>query len=141
MRNCVLLVLISFSSLAMGAELSLTLGGKTFTVELAETPEEHATGLMYRTQLAPDHGMLFIYSEPHLVTFWMKNTLLPLDILFFDGEARLIGTYPNVKPCRYDPCRRYPSQAPIQYALELPSGTLSNLGLHKGDQFKIGVQR
>lgn len=137
MRIFALIAILIYCNLSYGAEMMLTLSGKTFVIELAETPDEHATGLMNRTHLAPNHGMLFVYSSPHQVSFWMKNTLLALDILFFDAEGRLLETHLNVPPCRQTSCPRYQSHSPIQYALELPAGSVSNFGIRKGDQFKI----
>ncbi|MBI3772824.1 MAG: DUF192 domain-containing protein [Gammaproteobacteria bacterium] len=137
MRIFTLLAILSYCNLSHGAEMILTLSGKTFIVELAETPDEHATGLMNRTQLAPNHGMLFVYAGPYQVSFWMKNTLLALDILFFDADGRLLETYLDIQPCRQTSCPRYQSHFPIQYALELPAGSVGNFGIHKGDQFKI----
>lgn len=137
MRIFALVAILIYCNLSYGAGMILTLSGKTFIVELADTPEEQATGLMNRTQLAPNHGMLFVYSSPHQVSFWMKDTLLALDLLFFDAEGRLLESYPNIQPCRQTHCPRYQSHSPIQYALELPAGSVSNFGIRKGDQFKI----
>jgi hypothetical protein len=137
MRIFTLIAIFIYCNFSHGAEITVTLSGKTFTVELAETPDEHATGLMYRSQLAPDHGMLFVYPSPHQVSFWMKNTLLALDILFFGADHQLMETYPNVQPCQQKTCPRYQSHFPIQYALELPAGSVGNYDIRKGDQFKI----
>lgn len=137
MRILLVAALLIYGNLSYGAEASLTLSGKTFIVELAASPDEHATGLMNRTQLAADHGMLFIYTRPHQVSFWMKNTLLALDILFFDADSRMLEAYQNVQPCQQKNCPRYQSHSPIQFALELPAGTVSNFNIRKGDRFRI----
>lgn len=116
----------------------LTLADHSFTVELATTPTERAVGLMHRTTLAADHGMLFIFETPQPVTFWMKDTLLPLDILYFDEQQALTQTYTDTPPCKRDPCATYPSDAAdVTYALELPAGTTRMIGAKLGDVFSL----
>ncbi|HEX5354128.1 MAG TPA: DUF192 domain-containing protein [Rhodanobacteraceae bacterium] len=112
---------------------SITLRGHTFSVEVAATPAEQEQGLMNRPSMPADHGMLFVFSEAQPVTFWMKNTLIPLDMLFFDTSHQLVAVKANVPPCKADPCKEYPSGVPIRYVLELNAGTAAKLGLRKGD--------
>jgi uncharacterized protein len=111
----------------------VVLKGKTFYVELAENDEQHARGLMFREQMAPDRGMFFIFRSEYMQAFWMKNTLLPLDILYFDKKSRLVSMQTNVPPCKADPCPSYPSSGPAQYVLELNAGTADKLGVKPGD--------
>jgi uncharacterized membrane protein (UPF0127 family) len=92
---------------------------------------------MMRTTLAPDHSMLFVFSYQAPQAFWMKNTLIPLDILYFDTERRLVSMQLNVPPCKADPCPIYPSQAPARYVLELSAGTAHRIGAQAGDELKI----
>lgn len=92
---------------------------------------------MMRTTLAPDHSMLFAFPYSAPQAFWMKNTLIPLDILFFDAERKLVSVQPNVPPCKADPCPSYPSDAPARYVLELSAGTAKRIGAKVGDELTI----
>ena len=111
----------------------VTLGGHHFSVEIAATPAEQAHGLMDRTSMPADHGMLFVFPQAQPLTFWMKDTLIPLDMLFFDEAHRLVTVRADVPPCQSDPCPTYASTAPARYVLELNAGTAAKLDLHKGD--------
>lgn len=90
-------------------------------IELADDPEERAAGLMNRESLPEDHGMLFLFEEPQILNFWMKDTLMPLDIFFFDAAGRVIG-HDTMVPCEEDPCLRYTSSGPASIALEVNAG-------------------
>lgn len=111
----------------------VTLRGHSFSVEIAATPAEQEHGLMDRTSMPADHGMLFVFADVQPRTFWMKDTLIPLDILFFDDAHRLVTIRADVPPCKADPCPTYPSTAPARYVLELNAGTAAKLGLREGD--------
>ncbi|HJR09846.1 MAG TPA: DUF192 domain-containing protein [Rhodanobacteraceae bacterium] len=115
------------------AHPAVTLDGHRFTVEIAATPAEQEHGLMDRTSMAADHGMLFVFQDDEPRTFWMKNTLIPLDMLFFDAHRRLVAVQANAQPCKADPCQLYPSNAPARYVLELNAGTAAKLEARKGD--------
>ena len=115
----------------------VVLKGKTFYVELAENDEQHMRGLMFREQMAPDRGMFFIFNAEFMQAFWMKNTLIPLDILYFDKKLRLVSTQSSVPPCKADPCPSYPSSGPAQYVLELNAGTADKLGVKPGDALEF----
>lgn len=114
----------------------VSLGGERFAVEIAATPQEQARGLMFRDEMPDDHGMLFVYDREGPRSFWMKNTLIPLDILFFDGERRLINWH-TAEPCRSDPCRGYSGDAPARYVLELNAGTAARLDLQPGTRLEL----
>ena len=111
---------------------SVTLNGHSFTVEIAATPAEQEHGLMDRTSMPAGHGMLFVFPDSQPRTFWMKNTLIPLDMLFFDANRHLVAIQANAQPCKADPCQLYPSDAPARYVLELNAGTAAKFGLRKG---------
>jgi uncharacterized membrane protein (UPF0127 family) len=102
-------------------------------VELANSPAEQAHGLMGRDHMAAGHGMLFVFRDSAPRTFWMKDTLIPLDMLFFDAGGRLVAIQADAKPCQADPCKLYPSGVPARYVLELNAGTAARLGVRKGD--------
>jgi len=126
---------------AMGQVLPLTasfkVGDQLIKLEVARTPAEQATGLMYRTSLADDRGMLFPFNPPRPTQFWMKNTLIPLDMLFLrQGEIRVIEA--NVPPCKADPCPTYGSSTEdIDQVIELRAGRAAELGLKVGDRITI----
>lgn len=92
-------------------------------VEVADSSEERYVGLMYREELAEGKGMLFVYDEPVLPSFWMKNTLIPLDMIFIDSKKRIKYIEHSVPPC--PPKTACPTYAPpkkVQYVLEVPGG-------------------
>jgi uncharacterized membrane protein (UPF0127 family) len=111
----------------------VVLHGHRFSVELANSPAEQAHGLMGRDHMAAGHGMLFVFRDSAPRTFWMKDTLIPLDMLFFDAGGRLVAIQADAKPCQADPCKLYPSGVPARYVLELNAGTAARLGVRKGD--------
>ena len=113
------------------------LSGHRFQVEIADTDAAREHGLMDRTHLAADHGMLFVYSEPRIRLFWMKDTLIPLDILFFDAHKRLINASADTPPCKTRTCPTYASRAPAQYVLELNAGIAEQLRLTPGALLQI----
>jgi len=115
----------------------VSLAGQTFTVELATTQAQRARGLMFRASMPTNHGMLFLFPKPRPMAFWMKNTAMPLDILFFDRQSRLIAAHYNVPPCRSTPCPHYSSGQPAAMVLELNGGRSNSLSLNKDDQLVI----
>lgn len=116
---------------------SVEIKGKTYSIELAEDDASRAHGLMDRTHMDADHGMLFVFQDDTPRAFWMKNTKIPLDMLFFDAERKLVSVQHNVPPCTADPCPAYSSGAPARYVLELNGGQARELGLTAGDELKI----
>jgi hypothetical protein len=107
--------------------------GKThrFTVEMARTPEEQAHGLMFRQSLGDDQGMLFPYDPPQQASFWMKNTLIPLDMVFIRADGTIGRIAENTVPMSLDPV---PSIDPVAAVLELRGGRAAELGLKEGDK-------
>lgn len=115
------------------------LAGERYAVEVAETDEARARGLMFRDSLAEDHGMLFIHEREERQAYWMKNTRIPLDILYFDSDLRLVSQQRNVPPCSAgDRCPPYPSSGPARYVLELNAGEARRLGLEEGAVLALG---
>ena len=120
------------------AATAVTLHGHRFSTELATDDASRAQGLMMRKELAADHGMLFVFPDTQPRWFWMKNTLVPLDILYFDADRKLVSMQLDVPPCKADPCSSYPSDVPARYVLELSAGTAQRIGARVGDE--LGVE-
>jgi YVTN family beta-propeller protein len=103
-------------------------------VEVPDDREEFARGLMFRKHLPWNAGMLFAYSDEETRSFWMKNTLIPLDMMFVDSSSRIVDIKENVPPCEQDECPSYPSKEPAQYVLEVNAGFVQDKGVKIGDQ-------
>jgi uncharacterized membrane protein (UPF0127 family) len=117
--------------------VTVVLHGQRFSVELATDDAQRQRGLMMRRSLPANHGMLFVFPRTDPQAFWMKNTLIPLDMLYFDAARRLVSMQLNVPPCQADPCPVYPSEGPARYVLELSGGTARRIGVQPGDELKI----
>ena len=126
-----------WSQAAALAAKKIELGQHRFTVEIADSDATRERGLMFRTHMANDHGMLFVFPDAQTRYFWMKNTLIPLDILFFDSHKRLINVSADTPPCKTTSCPTYGSAAPAQYVLELNAGMAAKLGLKAGEHFTV----
>ena len=96
--------------------------GEVYAVEVVRTPEAQAQGLMFRESLLPRTGMIFLFSDAAPHQFWMKNTMIPLDIIWLDGEGRVIFVSANTPPCRADPCPNYGPLVPAPTVLEIAGG-------------------
>ncbi|MGH2663243.1 MAG: DUF192 domain-containing protein [Actinomycetota bacterium] len=105
-------------------------------VEIAETPEEQGRGLMGRTELDADAGMVFLVEQPVATSFWMKDTLIPLSIAFWDERGR-IHTILDMEPCRSDPCTSYFPSQPWSGALEVNRGFFADNGVKVGDRARV----
>ena len=111
--------------------LTITSLGKThaFQVEVARSPQEQARGLMFRTEMGPDEGMLFPYAQPQILSFWMKNTVLSLDLVFIGPDRRVVNVAANAVPYSEAPIL---SDAPAIATLELNAGRARELGIVAG---------
>jgi uncharacterized membrane protein (UPF0127 family) len=105
-----------------------------FHVELAVTPQEQERGLMFRDRLATDAGMLFVSERPRMQTFWMKNTLIPLDMIFIGADRRIVGIVENAEPQTLSERR---VDGPSQYVLEIGGGLSARLGIRGGQQVEL----
>ncbi|MCC6920911.1 MAG: DUF192 domain-containing protein [Alphaproteobacteria bacterium] len=105
-------------------------GVYAFDIEIADDEAERSRGLMYRTAMAPDAGMIFEYDAPQQINIWMKNTVLPLDIVYVGANGRVINVAPNAKPYSLD---LIPSDGPALAAIEFNAGTAARIGLAPGD--------
>lgn len=113
--------------------LTITSGQRVhrFTVEIARTQEEQATGLMNRSELAPDRGMIFPFDPPRDASFWMKNTLIPLDMIFVRTDGSIANIAANTVPLSLEPV---PSEGSVGAVLELAGGRAAELGIKPGDK-------
>lgn len=111
-------------------------GARSFTVELAQSPEQMEQGLMFRRQLAPDAGMLFDYKVPTVATMWMKNTLIPLDMLFVDEHGRIVNIHERAVP---ESTAIIAAGAPVRAVIELNGGTAARLGIKPGDRVEFPI--
>ena len=124
---------------ASGNGLWVELGEQRYAVEVADDDAERARGLMFRDALEPDRGMLFVHEREGPQAYWMKNTRIPLDILYFDADRRLVSQQRDVPPCSLgDRCPPYPSAAPARFVLELNAGEAARLGLEDGTELTFG---
>lgn len=115
------------------------LAGSRYQVELAQDDATRARGLMFRDQMAENHGMLFIHERQEPQAYWMKNTKIALDILYFDEQRRLVAQQRDVPPCSAgNACPPYPSFKPARYVLELNAGQAARLKLEDGAELRFG---
>jgi uncharacterized membrane protein (UPF0127 family) len=122
------------AELASFAKSSLTIdtvaGPQHFTVELARSPEQQQQGLMFRRSLAADAGMLFDFGDTRPATFWMKNTLIPLDMLFIAADGHVADIHERAVPLSE---ATIVSKVPVRAVLELNGGSVARFGIHRGD--------
>ncbi len=111
------------------------MGDHLFTVELARTPEEREQGLMFRQSLGADAGMLFVFDESAIRSFWMKNTTIPLSIAYIDATGRILEIH-DMEPLSLEPVR---SRYPARYALEVNRGRFVEVGIAPGSVVDLTV--
>jgi uncharacterized membrane protein (UPF0127 family) len=138
-RSLFVLVLLSLSGCASAGSDWVELAGHRYQVELAQDDATRARGLMFRDQMESDHGMLFIHDREEPQAYWMKNTKIPLDILYFDSKRKLVAQQRDVPPCSAgNACPPYPINAPARYVLELNAGQAAQLKLQDGAELSFG---
>ncbi len=140
------LVVLTLAACANGAEpvhgaaanpilVRVRTAGGTIELEdlqVARTSQARARGLMGRASLPEDGGMVFLFDDETRAAFWMKDTLIPLSILFWQGDGRIIDIL-DMSPCRADPCPVYRASAPYVGAIEMNRGAFERLGVEVGD--------
>ena len=124
-------------SLPVGADVRM--GSRTIELEVATTPLERETGLMFRTELPRDRGMLFALDSAQPVTMTMRNTLIPLDIIFIN-DGKVVGIDASVPVCEEDPCPSYPSPSAVDSIIELGAGQAGELGILVGSNVTINYR-
>jgi uncharacterized protein len=116
-----------------GDVVRMPIGGKTFTLEIADDGNEQQWGLMARASMPADRGMIFVFDDEEPRAFWMKDTLIPLDILYLDASGRVVSVK-QMKPKDLTPV---PSDGPAMYAIELNQGAADRAGVKAGDVLAI----
>lgn len=141
-RRCLAVLAVALASASTpacaapgGPRVVLESGGKSrvVQVELADTPAKRERGLMFRKELADGHGMLFLFDEEGEHSFWMKDTLIPLDLIFVDGAGRVTGIVARARPLTLEPR----SGGPSRTVLEVPGGWAAANGVRVGDRMRI----
>ncbi len=136
-----ILLLLSACSMAQpqagSAANQICFQGQCVTVELAGTDEERMNGLQFRNELDRQSGMLFIFSRPGPYSFWMKDTFIPLDMIWIDEERRIVDIKAEVPPCSSDPCPTYTPEGNALYVLELAAGKSKEWGLALGNELEF----
>lgn len=112
-------------------------GRVAFKVQVANNDNTRATGLMFRKEMAGDEGMVFLFEKEQPLTFWMKNTLIPLDMVYLDKDWKVISIQKEAQPCKADPCVLYPSRGNAQYVLEINGGLSDKLGIQEGVKVQL----
>ena len=130
---------VSAPSVKQSTISSVCMEGSCFQVELAETEAQRDQGLMNRKELAEDRGMLFIFDNNGLYPFWMKDTLIPLDMIWIDGNNKVVFITQNVQPCKSLICPSVFPTALARYVLEVNAGISKKIGLKIGDEVKISL--
>jgi len=138
MKNIILLVIlfviISVNLLSGAGFITILIADEEFVVEIAETDQEKALGLMHRKEIPDNFGMLFIYPGEDFRGMWMKNTLVSLDLIFLNSQKEIVEIFNNVPPCVKDPCKSYISGEKAKYVLELKGNRSKELNLNEGDR-------
>jgi hypothetical protein len=125
---------VGFATLVVATE-----GGTVeLEVEVADTAGERATGLMHRERLEPYDGMAFLWGEPTNAAFWMKDTLIPLTVAFWDEDGRIVAIV-DMEPCEAEPCPSYEAGVPFVGAVEVSQGALDERGIVVGDRVELSA--
>lgn len=114
-------------------ETTIDVAGVTVTVEVADEPDERRRGLMHRDSLPEDHGMLFVYSREQTLSFWMRDTRMPLDIAFLDSRGYIV----DLQQMEPQSDRMHESRRPAMYALEMRRGWFADHGIEEGDRVRF----
>lgn len=122
----------SYKSLEQIVAIQTASGNYSIRAEIAQTPAEQSNGLMYRDSLDENTGMLFVFERVEPVAFWMKNTRIPLDIIFVNASGSIVNIV-TAQPCIEEPCEQYRSDGAVKYVLEVNGGYAARQGIRAGD--------
>jgi uncharacterized membrane protein (UPF0127 family) len=120
------------------ARIETGTGTVSVALEVADSPEALERGLMYRKELRDGHGMLFVFPDESEHSFWMKNTLIPLDMLFIAGDGRIVGVHPDATPLS---TAQITVGKPSRFVLEVPGGFAARHGVASGDRIVLSGVR
>ncbi len=120
-------------------EKQVCISSYCFDVGIARTEEERARGLMFRSSLNENQGMLFIFENEELYSFWMKNTLIPLDIIWINKEGKIVHIEHNVLPCSQENCLTYVPKEKAIYVLEINGGLAEKYNFREDDIVDIRI--
>lgn len=133
---CFLLLLFFYTDCSRSAGQAIDqvcFGEQCINVEVVQKEEDLSRGLQLRKTLAPDTGMLFVFAKSRPYAFWMKDTLIPIDMIWMDSAQRIVHIEHHVPPCTQDPCPHYTPPKEALYVLEVNAGYAETLGLKLGD--------
>mgnify|MGYP003584766620 CR=1 FL=1 len=131
------LIALTINPIFAAGLTSITVGPAVFQVDVAKTPEQRERGLMFRRELPPNQGMLFVQPTGR-AAFWMKNTFIPLDLLYFDPDGTLLQIEANALPCQTPDCPVYTSRkATVRYILEINAGAAAQRGIRLNDRLRF----
>lgn len=133
------LSLVALSTLAETQWLEAELAGEAFRLERVADPESRRQGLMGRTHLAENEGMLFDFPAGTVPAIWMHNMVISLDLLYLDGDGRIAYIFADVPPCASLPCDVYQASEPLRFVLELAAGSAERLKLQRGQRLDLGA--
>ncbi len=119
---------------------TVTIAGKPFTLELSRTQRQRARGLMFRSSLAEDEGMLFVFEDSEILSFYMENCLIDLDLIYLDENGVIIDIMTMSRPQPGRPFKYYTSSQPARYAIELAAGVAKKLNLQPGQKIDLPPQ-
>lgn len=120
-----------------GLPIAIAPDGHEFRLEIASTPEQQARGYMFRKRVGRDEGMLFVFPGSDFHSFWMKNCLVSLDIIWLSEALTIVHLEQQVPACRKDPCPSYPSMSKARYVLEIASGGAKKHRLRVGETIRL----
>ncbi|MEK6967515.1 MAG: DUF192 domain-containing protein [Nanoarchaeota archaeon] len=138
---CILLLLLVGCRIQGEEGIVIEVNDKTWVAEIADSPAEQQQGLMFRESLPANKGMLFVFNDSEPRTFWMKNTKIPLDMIFIDANWRVVSVVKTATPCISDPCQLYNSTKPAKYVLEVNAGEAVEKGVKVGTRVQTSLKK
>ena len=133
----IVIILLFCSACSSTSSPKVCMGKVCVGVELADTEALRTQGLMFRESLAWDRGMLFVFEQEDIYGFWMKNTRIPLDMIWIGADKRVVYIRERVQPCVTPVCQMYSPAAKALYVLEVTAGFVARNGIRVGDQVRF----